>query len=61
MREAVRSLKGSVLRTEVYALDTPDTTIDEPGIPYVVTEQNMQIVCLQRQGEAKNAVFFTTS
>lgn len=59
VREAVRSLKGSVLRTEVYALDTPDTTIDEPGIPYVVTEQNMQIVCLQRQGEAKNAVFFT--
>ena len=35
-REACRALKGSMLRQEVYALDTPD----EPLRPYTVTEQN---------------------
>ena len=59
IREAVRSLKGSVLRTEVYALDTPQATHDDPGKPYVVTEQNLQIRCLQRLGSARHAVFFT--
>lgn len=59
VREAVRSLKGSALRTEIYVLNSPEATIDEPGLPYAVTEQNREITCLQRQGTGKHAVFFT--
>lgn len=59
VREAVRSLKGSMLRTELYALDTPQATIDEPGLPYAVTEQNLETRCLQRRGPGRHAVFFT--
>lgn len=59
IREAVRALKGSVLRTEIYALDTPQATLDEPGMPYTVTEQNLEIVCLQRQDTQRHGVFFT--
>ncbi len=58
-REAIRSLKGSVLRTEVYALDVPELTVRDPGLPYAVTEQNLQIGCLQRRGDQRHAVFFT--
>ena len=58
-REAVRSLKGSMLRSEVYALDSPQATLEEPGEPYAITEQNLQIVCLQRLGDGPHAVFFT--
>lgn len=61
MREAIRSLKGSVLRTEVYALDAPELTVRDPGLPYSITEQNLQIGCLQRRGGQRHAVFFTHS
>ncbi len=54
-REACRSLKGAMLRQEVYALDG---TAKEPH-PYSVAESNMNIRCLQRQGDNRHAVFFS--
>lgn len=57
--EAIRSLKGTVLRTEIYALDAPELTVRDPGLPYSITEQNLQIRCLQRRGGQRHAVFFT--
>jgi RHS repeat-associated protein len=54
-REACRSLKGAVLRQEIYALDG---TAKEPH-PYTVAESNQTIHCLQRQGDNRHAVFFT--
>jgi RHS repeat-associated protein len=54
-REACRSLKGAMLRQEVYALDG---TAKEPH-PYTVAESNQTIHCLQRQGDNRHAVFFT--
>ena len=54
-REAWRSLKGSRLRQEVYALDGSDR---EP-YPYTVTEQSFTIVRLQAQAGNRHAVFFT--
>ncbi|CAA6807395.1 MAG: insecticidal toxin complex protein [uncultured Thiotrichaceae bacterium] len=55
-REACRSLKGAMLRQEVYADDGNKV---KAGIPYTVTEQNFTIKCLQRQNENRHAVFFT--
>ncbi|MCP3953809.1 MAG: toxin, partial [Desulfobacterales bacterium] len=54
-REACRSLKGSLLRQEVYALDT---TEKEP-LPYAITEQNFSVRQLQARGENRHAVFLT--
>ena len=54
-REACRSLKGAMLRQEVYALDG---TAKEPH-PYTVMESNFNIRCLQRQSNNRHAVFFT--
>jgi RHS repeat-associated protein len=54
-REACRSLKGSLLRQEVYALDGTDKELH----PYAVTESNQTIKCLQRQSDNRHAVFFT--
>ncbi len=54
-REACRALKGSMLRQEVYALDS---TAKEPH-PYTVTEQNFTIGVLQQRGDNRHAVFFT--
>ena len=54
-REACRSLKGAMLRQEVYALDgTPKTSH-----PYTVTEQNFTIRRLQPRDDNRHAVFFT--
>jgi RHS repeat-associated protein len=54
-REACRSLKGAMLRHEVYALDgTP-----KAEFPYTVTEQNFTIRCLQPHNGNRYAVFFT--
>lgn len=54
-REACRALKGLMLRQEVYALDdTPKS-----NQPYVVTEQNFAIQCLQPRHDNRHAVFFT--
>lgn len=53
-REACRALKGTMLRQEVYALDETNKT----DHPYIVTEQNFGIECLQPQLSNKHAVFF---
>jgi RHS repeat-associated protein len=63
-REACRSLKGSMLRQEVYAddADHPDATIEQvrrARTPYTVTEQNFTIRTVQPRGANRHAVFFT--
>jgi RHS repeat-associated protein len=54
-REACRSLKGSMLRQEVYGLDETEAA----GRPYSVAESNFRIRTLQRRGPNRHAVFFT--
>jgi RHS repeat-associated protein len=54
-REACRSLKGSMLRQEIYGLDETE----ESNRPYSVTESNLTIRTLQRRGPNRHAVFFT--
>jgi RHS repeat-associated protein len=54
-REACRSLKGSMLRQEVYALDG---TAKSPR-PYTVSENNYTIRPLQSRNRNPHAVFFT--
>ncbi|HEU4478511.1 MAG TPA: toxin TcdB middle/N-terminal domain-containing protein, partial [Pyrinomonadaceae bacterium] len=53
--EASRSLKGAVLRQEVYAFDGSE----EMDRPYLVSESNYTIEMLQPRGSNLNAVFFT--
>jgi RHS repeat-associated protein len=54
-REACRSLKGAMLRQEVYALDDHEASCR----PYTVTESNLTVRLLQQQRTNRNAVFFT--
>jgi len=54
-REAYRSLKGVMLRQEIYAVDG---TVKAEH-PYTVTEQNFSVVRLQPQNENRHGVFFT--
>jgi RHS repeat-associated protein len=56
IREALRSLKGAMLRQEVYALDRSD---GGPGLPYSVSERNHTINRLQPFGGNRHAVFLT--
>ena len=63
-REACRSLKGSMLRQEVYADDAeqPGATTEQlqrARTPYTVTEQNFTIRALQARGANRHAVFLT--
>jgi RHS repeat-associated protein len=55
MAEASRSLKGALLRQEVYALDGTD----EADRPYTVSESNYTIKRLQPLSPNRHAVFFT--
>ena len=55
IREACRSLKGAVLRQEVYA----DDGSPKAPHPYSVTESSYTIRVVQRQGPNRHAVFFT--
>jgi hypothetical protein len=55
MREAYRSLKGQMLRREVYAQDPSELA----GNPYTVTEQNFTIEFLQPIGVNQHAVFYS--
>ncbi|MGB6066389.1 MAG: toxin TcdB middle/N-terminal domain-containing protein, partial [Desulfomonilaceae bacterium] len=55
IHEAIRSLKGAVLRQEVYGLDGTD----EEDRPYTVTERNYTIREIQPVGGNRYAVFFT--
>src|SRR5260370_35076623 len=55
MREACRSLGGSILRQETYALDNTD----ESDRPYSVSERNYTIETPQPQGPNRYGLFFT--
>jgi hypothetical protein len=55
MREAYRSLKGQMLRSEIYAEDGSPSAQN----PYSVTEQNFTIEFLQPMGVNIHAVFFS--
>lgn len=55
LRDACRSLKGSVLRREIYGLDGSGAA----DRPYSVSERNYTIECLQPLAENKHAVFFS--
>lgn len=54
-REACRTLKGSMLRQEVYALDGTDMA----RTPYTAKESNLTVVPLQPKLGNRYAVFFT--
>jgi RHS repeat-associated protein len=54
-REACRVLRGAMLRQEVYAVDSTK----KESHPYIVTEQNFTIRCLQPMANNRHAVFFT--
>ena len=54
-REAVRALKGGMLRQEVYGNDSTS----KAGLPYSVSERNYTLECFQPQGANPYAVFFT--
>ena len=53
-REAARSLKGRILRQEIYALDGSD----KEEHPYSISERNYEIKLVQSLGK-NHAVFFT--
>lgn len=55
--EACRTLRGSMLRQEIYALDGTEKEIH----PYSVIEQNFTIKLVQPRRNNHNAVFFTHS
>jgi len=58
-REACRSLKGMMLRREVYALDGVGKSADHPsGMPYSVAEESFAIRCLQPRAGNRHAIFF---
>lgn len=59
-REACRSLKGMMLRQEVYAEDKSISTgVDKSAHPYTVVEQNFTIMLSQPEAGNDHAVFFT--
>jgi hypothetical protein len=53
-REAIRALKGSILRQEIYA----DDGTAEAALPYSVSARNYTLETLQPQGGNPYAVFF---
>jgi len=55
LREAYRALKGTALRTEVYAEDGSARA----GHPYTVTEQTFAVRRVQTRGTNRHAVFLT--
>jgi RHS repeat-associated protein len=55
VREACRSLKGSILRQEIYGRDNTDAA----DRPYSVSERNYSIEVLQPQSINKHSVYFT--
>ncbi len=59
-REACRSLKGSILRQEIYALDRQKDgkPTEESDRPYTVSERNYTMKRLQPREDNQHAVFF---
>ncbi|MGK7396938.1 MAG: SpvB/TcaC N-terminal domain-containing protein [Candidatus Cyclobacteriaceae bacterium M3_2C_046] len=55
--EAYRSLKGKILRQEIYALDGSE----KEYVPYSLTESNFLVKQLQPGYEDKNGVFLTSA
>ena len=55
-REAIRSLKGAILRQEIYALDDKK---EESDRPYSVSERNYTIQPVQPRGANRHSIFFT--
>jgi RHS repeat-associated protein len=55
VREAIRSLKGNLLRQEIYALDNGT----DSSRPYSVSERNYTIRMMQPRGDNLHSVFFT--
>jgi RHS repeat-associated protein len=54
-REAIRALKGGILRQEIYA----DDGTDKAALPYSISQRNYTIECFQPQADNRYAVFFT--
>jgi RHS repeat-associated protein len=54
VREAVRALKGSVLRQEIYALDGSEAA----DRPYLASERNYTLAPIQPRGTNRHSVFF---
>lgn len=54
-REAIRSLKGAILRQEIYALDDKDAS----DRPYSVSERNYTIQAMQPRGANRHSIIFT--
>jgi RHS repeat-associated protein len=54
-REAIRALKGSILRQEIYA----DDGTDKAKLPYSVSQRNYTIECFQPQAANRYGVFLT--
>jgi RHS repeat-associated protein len=61
--EAVRALKGALLRQEVYSDDAPDgfsdSAIAKSKVPYAITEASFNVFQLQGRGSNKFGVFQT--
>lgn len=60
-REACRSLRGAILRQEIYADDknSDGTPREESDRPFRISERNYNIEFLQPQAQNRHGVFFT--
>ena len=61
--EAFRALRGAVLRSEVYALDSDPTNApgSKAGLPFSVTENRHRVRQLQPRGSHKHGVFLAST
>jgi len=55
-RDACRALRGSILRTEVYAQDGTD----KEAIPYTVEEKSYHLKLLQKKNKNRHTIFLKT-
>lgn len=55
--EAVRALKGSILRQEIYSGDSPPTSVSLAARPYFVSEQSYRVRLLQAAGTNRHSAF----
>ena len=60
-REAIRALKGTTRRQEVYAEDGVGRSVEHPhGLPYSVTAQTSRVALVQAAGPNRHAVFLVS-